>query len=153
MDTTTRLGFRQRPIHPDFATNTQISRSLRIGRSYQRQHIGLSDAFNNTAAVPVGGFSGYSMVALMPGDLIVSAVVSVAILSAVTTYDVEVNGSLVGASLGGTWTTSPNSINIAPFAVPLQSESPPSSRLIVRLKNVSGNTAAFGFQLSVTVLR
>lgn len=150
--TTTSLGFRNRPIHPDYAVATQISKALRNGRSYQRQHISLSDGFVGSAAVPVGGYTDYSYLALQPGDTVVAASVAVVQVTATTTYDIEINGSLLGSALGGPWSVAPNIINIKPYAAPA-TESPVSSRLIVRLMNTSGATASFGFQLSVVLLK
>jgi hypothetical protein len=149
---TTRLGFRNRPISPDYAVATQISRSLRGARSYQRQHVPLTDAFVGAAAVAAGGFTGYSVLALWPADTVVSARLAVMQMTASTTFDVEINGALVGSSLGGTWSSVPAVIDFKPFATPAV-ESPVSSRIYVRLKNVGATVATFGFQVMIVVLR
>jgi hypothetical protein len=154
MPASTAIGFRSRPVHPDFAVNTQISKSLRAARSYQGQHIPLTDAFVS-ASVAVGSFTPYSRIALQPADVIVSATVTVATNTGATTFDVEINGTLQGANLGGTWSLVPAVISIKPYCVPVSG--PPSttsqSMTYVRLKNVSGATSALEFQTVIVVLR
>lgn len=151
MPNTTRIGFRNRPIHPDFAVATQISRSLRGARSYQRQHVALTDGYVS-ASIAVAGFTAFSHVALQPGDKVIAAWITVPTNTAGTTYDVEINGTLRGASLNGPWTLVPNVINILPWAVPNPATNPWSA-IYARLKNTAGATSTLEFQLQVIVLR
>ncbi len=152
MPATTYIGVRNRAIDPATAVAQQTSKALRPSRSYQRQHLTLTDGYVFGSAITVGSFTGNSQIAhLMPGDTVVSAVVAVVENGASTTYDVEINGTLRGANLGGTWSLVPNFINILPYAAPAVNSSVYS--LQVRLKNVSGSTSALTFQVLVVVLR
>lgn len=151
MAITTRLGFRNRPIHPDYAIGQQISKSLRSSRSYQRQHVPLVGSYQWDQSPTAGSFTPYSLVPLMPGDTIVSAVVAVTVMTG-GTYDVEINTVLEGANLGGPWTLAPNYINIGPYAKPFASAG--NSRLFARLKNTgAGTITQVDFQLQIVVLR
>lgn len=152
MSITTRIGFRPRPNHPEFAVNQQISKSLRAARSYQRQHVPLTGVYVATGGLTVGSFTGVSIIPLMPGDVVVAAVVSVTSLTG-GTYDIDINGSIVGSSLGGPWTSAPNPINVKQFAVPA-TETPASGRIYFALKNVgAGTITAVEFQPMIVVLR
>lgn len=149
----TYISFRNRPIDAASAVAAQTSKALRSPRSYQRQHIPLTDATVVGVNVTVGSFTTASQIGhLLPSDTVVSAVVAVIENSATTTYDVEINGTLQGANLGGTWSKVPNYINIKPYAVPASNPGP-SISLEVRVKNVSGGTSSLAFQVLVVVLR
>lgn len=160
MPTTTRLGFRNRPIHPDFAVSQQISKSLRTGRSYQRQHISLNgNYYLPSALIAAGAFTDYSIVPLMPGDIVVSAMLLVTLADSsggASTYDAEVNGTLRGANLGGPWpvnaaASTPNWINIKPYATSAAVAG--VAQLFTRIKNTGANQLNVQFQLHVVVLR
>jgi hypothetical protein len=152
MGVTTRVGFRNRPIHPDYAVGQQISKSLRNARSYQRQHVPLPSTYVATDSLGSGSFTGYATMPLMPADTVVTATVLVTIMTG-GTYDVEINGTLQGANLGGPWTAAPNQINVKPFAVPA-AETPPSGRIYFRLKNTgAGAITQIEFQPMIVVLR
>lgn len=144
---TTHVGFRPRPISPEYAIFTQVQQAQKYARSYQRQHLSLAGSMTGNS-VAVGAFGDYSEITFMPGDLVVAATYAVLINSGATTYDVEINGTLRGAGLGGTWSLVPNHINIKPFALPNA-----NSLLLCRVKNVSGALSTINTQLVVVVLR
>jgi len=74
MPVTTSIGFRTRPVAANFAISTQISKSLRTGRNYQRQHASLTDAVQGAGStVSAGAFTGYNYLVLQPGDTLVAA--------------------------------------------------------------------------------
>lgn len=147
LTTHTFVSFRKRSVDPAQASYANHQAALRIGRSYQRQHITLVGNYN-IDAVGAGGFGTFSLVALMPGDTVVAAVFYVLENLGAVSYDVEINGTLQGANLGGTWTSVPNQIDITPFATPAS-----TSRLYARVKNLGGAGSTIDTQLIVTVLR
>lgn len=152
MGASTFLSFRNRPVAPNVAIFNQVQQAQRYARSYQHQHVTLTGAYVLTTSLTTTSFTGYSLAPLMPGDTVVSATVAVTNMTG-GTYDVEINGTLRGANLGGTWSLAPNLINMKAYAVPA-TDSPQSGRLYVRLKNTgAGTITQVEFQLVVVVLR
>lgn len=153
--TATKIGFRQRPRDPSYLIREALRAATVPQRQSQAQIVALTGTFVNTdTLVPGGAFSSVSVVTLLAQDTILAAHVRISFMSPIVPTDLEINGVLRGASLGGPWSLgAPIEIDIRGFATPYTST---DTRLFARLKNVS--TAyptpyvAYSFQIVLTVL-
>jgi hypothetical protein len=148
--TGTQVAFRQRPRSASRAVRGHLRSALSLGRSYQRAKVSLVGRYIDDAAVAAGGFSGYSIVPLLPGDTVVRAVARVAINSANQALDIEINGVSRASALGGAWSTIPLDIDITGYATQASST---DNRLYARLQNTGGSPTNLNLQVIVEVLR
>jgi PA14 domain len=152
--TGTTAGFRQRPKGDAWMLRKLTSAALRSQRARQPQPVPLTSnqTDDNIAA---GNFGSFATLPLLPGDTILQASAWVIWVSgAAPTFDLEINFSLQGSSLGGPWTIpatgSMLTINILSVAGPVAND---DNRTIARLKNTGGATSGIDMQLIATVLR
>jgi hypothetical protein len=147
----TQAGFRQRPRDPVQVQRKLVSAALRPQRSNQKAKLTLSAEYRNVSIAAATTDAGASSVALLPQDQVLSALVRVIFNSAGQTFDLAINTTLRGASLGGPWGGGvPVEVNILPFAAPVSTT---DMRTFVQLRNTGGVTCIFQYQLIVTVLR
>jgi hypothetical protein len=148
--TGTQVAWRQRPRSAGRSVRSLLRAALGNQRSYQGQKVALTGDYVTASAVAAGGFTGYSRIALFPGDVIVGAELRIVYNSASQPLDAEVNNTLRGGVLGGPWTTTPVAIYATAYATQVSTT---LNELYVRLKNTGGSATDVEFQLIVEVLR
>ncbi|HZV74580.1 MAG TPA: hypothetical protein VFF79_12755 [Conexibacter sp.] len=145
--TGTQVGFRQRPKEDAYVMRKLVSAALRPQRTYQRQYVMLPGNYIGPSSnVTAGGFSGYSIVPLLPSDKVIKAVCRIVVNDAAQPVQMEVNTVLDSR----TFTGIPAEPDITGLATQRSSI---DCRLFVRLKNTGGAATNVDFQLLVTVLR
>jgi hypothetical protein len=143
----TQVGFRQRPKEDASVMRRLVSAALRPQRTYQRQYVTLSGNYVGPSSnVTAGGFSGYSIVPLLPSDKVIKAVCRIVNNDAAQALQMEINTVLDSRTFSGT----PSEPDITSVAT---QHSSTDCRLFVRVKNTGGSSTNVDFQILATVLR
>lgn len=147
--TGTQVAFRQRPRSAARSVRSLLRSAIAAQRTYQRQRVTLASEWV-TEAVGAAAYSAYSNLNLFPADQVVKATLRVPLNTAAQLLDVEINGTLRGSALGGTWSKLPLEVDITAYAT---QASTTDNRLFTRMQNTGGSTTTLQFQVVVEVLR
>ncbi|MGE0025694.1 MAG: hypothetical protein AB7O78_01645 [Thermoleophilia bacterium] len=149
--TGTQLAFRQQPRNASPRVRGHLKAALALGRNYQRQKVLITGGYTTTSGVTSGGgFSGYSRVALYPGDKVVKATLRIVYNSASVSLGVEINNSDRTSALGGGWSTTPVDVDITGYATQVSTT---LNELYARLQNNGGSNTDVEFQVFIEVWR
>jgi hypothetical protein len=151
--TGTTVSWANRPRTEEHTLKQQLFMTTRPQRNYQRQLTTLSGTYINDNVVAPGAFSTYCFVALSPGDTVVRAQVRVPYFGTPGSTSLEVNTQIVDSQVGGPWSYGPLVIDLTTVAATFNNGSQDGGRIFIRLRNNSGSTIIYDFQLYVDVMR
>lgn len=144
--TGTQATFANRPRTPAHTLKQQLYQATRWQRNYQRERVALPGSYQLNVNVAPSTLAGASVMALSPGDQVISAQVRILQNSAAQPLHIYVNGTDATSTLGGPWTKVP--------ASPAISATPDSlGRIYVGIYNAGTVATTVDWQLVVDVIR
>ncbi len=145
--TSTQVGFAGRPKSSVYANRTALSAALRPQRNYQPQEVALTGAYAiNYSLAATTLDPGYSILALSPGDQVISANLRISVNTG--TVRVYVNSVDQTAALSGPFTGQPINISILSIC-----QASSNNSIAAQLYNSGGSAITVEYQLVLTVLR
>lgn len=147
--TGTQVAFRQRPRSAARSVRSLLRSAIAAQRSYQGSLLTMQTGYLSET-IAAGGFGAFQILALLPTDVVVRAVVRITSNSASQALSIEINFTDRTTDLGGAWTGAPVAIDLSAYATQAGSS---DNRLFYRFENGGGSPTDVQHQMFVEVLR